>query len=106
MGVDYGWEKFFKTLSYAISSAESLQERLEGVMQGTSHLQRDSFPDDETWGTFKEMLKVTTSRPAQGDEGTIHATTSKMTDDEAAMWLTKAFEIFSEMAEAYGAQQR
>jgi|ERR1700733_11319805 hypothetical protein len=106
MGIDYGWEKFFNTLSYAIGSTASPQERLEGVMVGTNHLERDNFPDDETWETFEKMLKATTSQSAQGGEGTIRATTSAMSDDEAAKWLTKAFEIFSEIAEAYGAQQR
>ena len=47
------------------------------------------------------MLQATTSRPALADEGTISATTSRMTDDEATKWLTKSFEIFSEIAEAY-----
>jgi hypothetical protein len=105
MSIDYGWEKFFNALSYAIGSAASPQERLEGVIGGTSHLERDSFPDDETWVAFSEMLTVSTSRAAEGDEGKIRATTSRMTDDEAAKWLTKSFEIFSEIAEAYGAQE-
>jgi 7-cyano-7-deazaguanine synthase in queuosine biosynthesis len=105
MGIDYGWEKFFNTLSYAVGSAASPQERLESVMVGTNHLERDSFPDDETREAFEEMLKATTSRAAQRDEGTIRATTSRMTNDEAAKWLTKAFKIFAEIAEAYGAQQ-
>jgi hypothetical protein len=106
MGIDYGWEKFFNVLSYAVGSAASPQERLEGVIVGTNHLERDNFPDDETWKAFREMLTATTSRAAQGDEGTIRATTSRMTDDEAAKWLTKSVEIFSELAEAYGAQER
>jgi len=42
--------------------------------------------------------------PAKHDEGTIQATTSVMKDEEAAMWLRKAFDIFDDLAKAYGLQ--
>ncbi len=103
MGIDYGWEKFFNTLHYAVASVEPLQARLASVVSGVNHLERDSFPDDETFNEFKTMLKATTMVPAKGNEGTIQSTTSVMKDDEAAMWLRKAFDIFSGIAEAYGA---
>jgi hypothetical protein len=103
MGIDYGWEKFFNTLHYAVGSTESLQHRLANVISGVCHLQRDDFPNDEAHEEFKTMLKATTMVPAKGDEGTIQATTSVMKDEEAAMWLRKAFDIFSGIAEAYGA---
>jgi hypothetical protein len=102
MGIDYGWEKFFNTLHYAVASVEPLQARLSNVMSSVNHLGRDSFPDDETFSEFKTMLKATTMVPAKASEGTIQATTSVMKDDEAAMWLRKAFDIFTEIAEAYG----
>jgi hypothetical protein len=103
MGLDYGWEKFFSSLHYAVGSAAPPQELLEGVVSGVCHLRRDSFPDDETWKRFEKLLNETTCLPGKGHEGTIQATTSQMTDDEAGRCLREAFEIFSKIAEAYGA---
>jgi hypothetical protein len=104
MGLDYGWEKFFSSLHHAVGSAAPLQELLEGVMSGVRHLRRDSFPDDETWKRFEKLLNETTYLSATGNEGAIRATMSQMTDDEAGRCLREAFEIFSKIAEAYGAQ--
>jgi hypothetical protein len=103
MGLDYGWEKFFSSLRYALGSAAPPQELLGGVVSGVCHLRRDSFPDDETWKRFEKLLNETTCLPGKGNEGTIQATTSQMTDDEAGRCLREAFEIFSKIAEAYGA---
>lgn len=102
MGVDYGNEKFFSVLSYAVGSTDSVQERLSNVISGVCHLERDSFPDDDTWQRFEALLAETTKRAAKGDEGTIAATTSQMSEDEAAKWLHEALSIFTEIAEAYG----
>jgi hypothetical protein len=103
MGVDYGWEKFFSSLHFAIGSTHSLQERLHSVMSGVSHLDRDSFPDDERWERFEKLLKETTKLPARFEgEGTIQATTEQMSDDDAAKWLREAFGLFSDIALAYG----
>ena len=103
MGLDYGWEALFSSLHHAVGSAAPLPELLEGVVSGVCHLRRDSFPDDETWKRFERLMNETTCLPAKGNEGTIQATTSQMTDDEAGRCLREAFEIFSKIAEAYGA---
>jgi hypothetical protein len=104
MGVDYGWEKFFSSLNYAVANTDSLQKRLAGVAMGVCHLDRDSFPDDETWKRFENFMNVTTLLSAKGNEGTIQATTSEMSDGEAHQWLQEALGLFSELAEAYGRQ--
>jgi hypothetical protein len=104
MSLDYGWEKFFSSLHYAVGSAAPPQELLEGVVSGVCHLRRDSFPDDETWKRFEKLMNETTCLPAKGNEGTIQATTSHMTDDEAGRCLREAFGIFSKIANAYVAK--
>jgi hypothetical protein len=106
MGVDYACEKFTSALHYAVGSSVSVQQRLEGVMQGVGHLDRNDFADDETWERFKKLLAETTKLPAQGNEGTITATTSKMSDEEAAKWLRVAFELYSDITEQYAKQTR
>jgi hypothetical protein len=106
LSVDYGWEKFFSSLRYAVASPASLQHRLEGIVSGVYILERDNFPDDETWKRFEKLMKEATKLPARTEgEGTIRATTSQMTDDEAGHWLQEAFEIFSEIAQAYGKER-
>jgi hypothetical protein len=106
MGVDYGWEKFYSALRYALQSNESLQERLESVIIGVCHLQRDSFPSDESWEHFDSLMKETMKRAARtSHEGTIHATTSQMSDEEAGRLLESAFDLFSDLAEKYGAER-
>ncbi len=79
-----------------------MQERLFGVVSGVCHLERDSFPDDATWERFEALLADNTKRAARGDEGTIEATTSQMSNEEAAKWLQEALSIFTDVAEAYG----
>ena len=105
MGVAYGREKFFSSLRHAVSSTVNPQGRLEGVAYGVCHLQRDSFPDDKTWTRFQKLMEATSFRPATGTEGTIQASTPPMTAEQAGQWLREAFGIFSEIAEADGAQR-
>jgi hypothetical protein len=106
MGIDYGWEKFYSALRYALQSNESLQDRLESVIEEVCHLQRDSFPSDESWEHFDSLMKETTKRAARNQqEGTIHATTSQMSEEEAGRLLQSAFDLFGDLAEAYGAER-
>ena len=102
VGLNYGCEKFGSAIDSALTNTDPLQTRLAGVMLGVHHLQRDDFPDDVTWERFQKLLTGTTMLPATGDEGTIQATTSKMTDDEARTWLHEAFYIYTCIGEAYG----
>jgi hypothetical protein len=102
LGINYGYENFYSVLRHAIASTDHLQKRLAGVISGIDHLEQDSFPDDETWNRFEKLVNGTTMLPPKGNEGTIQATTSQMTDDEAALWLKEAFDIFSNIAEVYG----
>ena len=106
MGVDYACEKFFSALHYAVASTTSLQRRLEDVISGVGDLDRDSFPDDETWERFERLVKETTRIPRRNEgEGAIRATTAQMTGDEAAGCLREALGIFSNLAKAYGKER-
>ena len=103
MGVNYGWEKFFISLRIAVGSEASLQDRLATVISGVTGLRHDDFPSDgEIWSRFRDLIETTTKLPALHKEGTIQATTSQMTNDEAAKLLREALGIFSDVAIAYG----
>ena len=101
MGVDYGYEKFYKVLNYAVGSADPVQRRLEVVLSGIGHLLRDSFPDDGTWKRFETLLNRCTSQVALENEGAIAATTSQMSNEEAIKWLREVFSILMGISEAY-----
>jgi hypothetical protein len=103
MGVDYGWEKLYSAVHFAVASEERLQERLASCLVVIQHLGRESFPDDQTWEKFSSLLEASTNRPARYEgEGTIKATTSQMTDEEASRYLREICDLFSHVALAYG----
>jgi hypothetical protein len=105
MGVDYGWEKFFGSVHYAVTSTELLQKRLQVVVSGIDGLRRDSFPSDETYERFEKLMTATKMLPARGNEGRLVATTSQMEESEAKQWLQEAVAIFSDVAQAYGKER-
>jgi hypothetical protein len=103
MGISHGWEVFYRAVGSAVTSNESLQERLGSVIMLLGLLQRESFTSDEMWERFRSLKEETTKCPATfRGEGTIHATTSQMSDEEARRLLNESFEIFNELAEAKG----
>jgi thymidine phosphorylase len=105
MGVDQGWEKFFITLHFAVASPALLQRRLAEVAQSVCRLERDSFPDGETWNRFEKFIAATAGLPANNENtAVIEVTTSQMTDDEASYWLQEAFGICNDITVAYGAE--
>lgn len=106
MGVEYGWEVFYTQMRAAVRSQETLQTRLEYVVSNVFPLSRDHFPSDATWEDFQTLKKEATKRPARLEgEGTIHATTSQMTDEEAKRHLETCFDLFSTIAKAAGAER-
>ena len=72
------------------------------VVDTAYRLERDSFPDGETWDRFNRMITATTW--GNRSEEAIEAITSEMTDDEAGHWLQEAFGICNDVTVAYGAE--
>lgn len=105
MGVDYGWEKFFSSIHYAVTSTDLLQKRLQVVVSGIDGLRRDSFPSDEAFERFEKLMTATKMLPARGNEGRLAATTSQMEESEAKQWLQETVAIFSDVAQAYGKER-
>jgi hypothetical protein len=104
VGSDHGFDRFFRTFRRAVASTDSLQDRVAEVVHGICDLNRDSFPDHETWDLFQALMAENASRAARNDKEPIAAPTSDLSDEEAAKWLQRAFGLFAEIAEEYGRQ--
>ena len=106
LDLTYGWEKLFNACHYAAGSRETPQKRLAAIVaDDILVLRRENLPSDEAWSRVQKVRHAATCKPARGSEGTIEATTSQMTDDEASEWLREIMSLFSEVAEEYGRQR-
>lgn len=99
MGVDQAWEKFSTEIRFALVSEASLQERLARLISGISLLQRDSFPDERLWDDFRKLVNEVTKRmpPHETD-----AAASQLSNEKAKAYLQAAFDIYSQVARAFG----
>ena len=72
-----------------------------------NHLQHVGSNDvpAEVWTELKRLTQVVTAKAAVGSEGSIVASTSVMSDEEAARWLKKIVSMSSDVAQAYGAEE-
>jgi hypothetical protein len=106
LDLTYAWEKLFNACRYAVGSGETPQKRLAAVVaDDLIVLRRENLPSDEAWSRVQKIRSAASCKPARGGEGTIEATTSQMTDDEAGEWLREILSLFSDVAESYGRQQ-
>src|SRR5260370_18979308 len=104
MGLNYGWEKFFSVVYGSIGSELPPQDRLaNSYVFDIIQVRREDVPSEEIWERIQKLTRAITSMPAKGAEGSVKATTSGMSSDEAAKWLQEIVSIFNEIAEAYGA---
>lgn len=106
MGLNYGWEKLFLACDFAVGSTDTPQKRLQNIACfDIINLRREDLPSHDSWERLQKVRRACTSKPANGDEGTIAATTSQMSDDEATKWLKEILSLFNEVAEEYGRQR-
>lgn len=98
MGVDQGWERFSNAIRFALVSDASLQERLRILISEVGHLQRDSFPDERVWDEFRKLVNAARRASAYAGDGAI----SQLSDKKAKECLQTAFDIFSDLAKAFG----
>ena len=103
MALNYGWEKFFSAVYGSIGSELTPQDRLaNSYVFDIIHVRRDDVPSEEIWERIQKLTQAITSKPGKGGEGSVKATTSEMSSEEAAKWLREIVSIFNEIAEAYG----
>jgi len=79
----YANEKFLQALDILVLSTHTLQQRLgDAVVYQLIHIDSKNLPDSIK-EQFIEFMNGMTSETAQGNEGKIAATVSKMSDDKA-----------------------
>jgi hypothetical protein len=101
--LNYGFEKLHSACHTAIGSSETPQKRLASAVSfNLTYIRRENLPNEEAWEQVQKIRDAASSKPAEGDEGTIEATTSQMSDDEAAKYLREILDVFSEVAEEIG----
>ena len=89
VGVHYVYEKLSTSLKAAAAGTALVQERLTSLIMAVGLLEQHNFPDDVTWAKFEKLKKATTSHSAT------------MTEEEAGVWMERAFDIFLDIAEVY-----
>jgi len=103
MAISYAWEKFFSAVDYAASSCASVQERLASAyIFNIIHVRSEDVPA-ELWKRIEKLTAAVTKVPARGDEGTVQATTSQMSSDDASKWLSEIVSIFNDIVQEYAA---
>lgn len=103
---NYPWEKLYSACSAAIGSAMSPQERLKHAAWEVSLLLVNADISDKGLRKRMEQLVATCSNKPDQGEGTMPATISQMTDDEAGELLREIFVMFIKVAEYYAVEVR
>lgn len=101
MAINYAWENLFKAILYSMRSTESLQERLLGCHAIFHVLSQKGHLPPDLQKRFDVMIDAWTKLPDDTGRGTVCATTSKMTDDEARMWLEEILSLFDDVVVLY-----
>ncbi len=105
MSLDYAFEKLSVAITGMATSTASLQERLANAYIFGLHtigldVNADLPPDLRS--SYREIEKSLTKVPAQGDEGTVAATTRVMSDEEARRIIEQICYLSDEVAQLIG----
>lgn len=98
MNAEYAATKFEHACRTAIASTEPLQQRIETFMNNLGILDRDNFPDDDSWTSFDALRNTITKTTTR----TTQRSFSKLSDQDASQWLQNAFDLCTELAEVVG----
>jgi hypothetical protein len=82
-----------------VIATDSLPDRLYwAYISYLIKLREESFTP-ELWVRFERLKKAVTVYPAKGDEEAVKASTSQMTDREAALWIKEILSLFNVVVE-------
>lgn len=98
----YGWEKLHNAVSSLALGTTSLQERLANAMMHSLDLiHEQNMPPElyERLGRVKEHFRQVHIAPANA--GTIHASASRISDDDACEIAAEIVSLFNGQCEAY-----
>ncbi len=95
---DYAREKFWQAVDTLATSDRSIQERLASAALILSRLHKpdEDLPEDLR-EEFKALWHELTKEAAVGDEGTINATTRKLTAQQGTALASQIFSIYTRL---------
>lgn len=96
MEYSYVWEKFFGATMSLVGEG-SLKQRLEYAANSILHLKNHAIPKDVEEDVLS-LIADLTSGNQDGDEGRIHATIKRMTDEEARGTAKRILGIYDNIA--------
>jgi len=85
---------------FALVGTGTVQERLRNAsLVNFLVLEPDDFPEQHLKQRFSDIYKGLTSVPAIADEGSMEATISRMSDEEAKEYAQRIFYLYDEVCE-------
>jgi hypothetical protein len=97
LAYDYAQEKFWKAMDALIGDG-SIQHRLAwAAMELTSLDGRDEELPEDVREEFKAVMRELTKERAVGDEGTIEATTRRLSPEEGVKLARRIFSIYTRL---------
>jgi hypothetical protein len=93
MAQDYVKYKLHEAVEDLGASALPIQRRLYNAAMVLHTSKVDDFDDPEVGARFVAVMNALTARPAIGDEGTLQATTTALSDDEAEEIAKEIFRL-------------
>ena len=105
MSLDYAGEKLYAAVRSMATSTEPLQVRLANAYLFGFHtigldVNADLPPDLRA--SYREIEKELTKVPAQGNEGTVVATTRIMSDNEARKLIEQIVTLYDDVTQRLG----
>jgi hypothetical protein len=92
----YAREKFYTAVHALATGSSSIQTRLANAALSLNTLQSENLP--ETLQTeFADVWRELTKERAQGDEGTIAATTAQLSDEQARELAGRIVSIYTQL---------
>src|SRR5450755_969459 len=105
MSLDYAYEKLSVAVTDIATSTDSLQNRLANAYIFGFHtigLNVNTDLPPNLRSLYRDIEKNLTKVPAQGDEGSVVATTRVMSDDEAKKLIEQIVYLNDEVAQLIG----
>lgn len=102
MSLDYAYEKLSMAVTSMAISTDSLQNRLANAyIYGFHTIGLDVNADlpPNLRSLYREIERNLTKVPAQGDEGSVVATTRAMRDEEAKKLIEQIVYLYDEVAQ-------
>jgi hypothetical protein len=89
----YPNEKFSRAINTLATSPKSIQERIaDAYVYDIIHVKAEDVPEDSRY-RFEELQRKMTSVEPESDEGSVVASTQKLTTDEAVQIANEIMEL-------------